>query len=128
MKRILLIEDDNDLRRMLRLTLQNLGCEVLEARNGNEGLAILQSADADVVLTDLIMPEKEGLETIQELRVKWPALVIVAMSGGGRFDARDNLRMAKYFGAKVVLAKPFSSEELAKAIEVSSGTVDAAAS
>jgi DNA-binding response OmpR family regulator len=123
MKRVLLIEDDDDLRKILRLMLQKLGCEVLEARNGKEGLALFRDAGADVVLTDLIMPEKEGLETIRELKRNWPTLNILAMSGGGRSNARDNLKMAKYLGASVVLAKPFSSEELAKALDARPDTL-----
>jgi DNA-binding response OmpR family regulator len=62
------------------------------------------------------MPEKEGLETIRELRKSHPKLKIIAMSGGGRTDARDNLKMAKLFGATTVFSKPFSFDELGKAV------------
>jgi YesN/AraC family two-component response regulator len=69
-------------------------------------------------LTDLIMPEKEGLETIGSLRRLYPQLRIIAMSGGGRGNAMDYLRTASMMGAKQTLVKPFSSEELRKALEV----------
>jgi CheY-like chemotaxis protein len=116
MTTVLVIDDDDNLRSVLRLILENLGCAVLEARNGKEGLILFRSAGADVVITDLIMPEKEGLETIRELRKGYPGLKIIAISGGEQQHARDNLKMAKFLGANAVLAKPFSADDLAKLI------------
>jgi DNA-binding response OmpR family regulator len=112
MPRILLIDDDEPFRTMLRITLTKLGHEVLEAPNGKLGLRLHFASPADLVMTDLIMPEQEGLETIRQLRGKQPAVKIVAMSGGGRINARDFLVVAKMFGANRTLVKPFSLEEL----------------
>jgi len=116
MTRILVIDDDDNLRSMLRLILESLGFAVLEAANGNEGIAVFKNSGADAVITDLIMPGKEGLETIVELRKINPGLLIVAMTGDQQANAGSNLRMARYLGAKSVLVKPFSGDDLAKAL------------
>jgi len=117
MKRILIIEDEDRLRNMLRLSLERLGYTVAEARDGAEGLAQFAKQSPDLVLTDLVMPEKEGLETIQELSKRKPGLKIIAMTGGGRSDARDTLKMALHFGASLALSKPFALDSLASAVE-----------
>jgi DNA-binding response OmpR family regulator len=117
MARILLIDDDSEVRTMLRLTLIHFGHNVIEARNGKEGLELFKRANADLVITDILMPEKEGLEVLSELRKKQVSPVkIIAISGGGRQKARDYLRLAKLMGASRVLAKPFSTEALIAAI------------
>lgn len=117
MSRILLVDDDDLFRKMLRLTLVNLGYEVLEARDGKEAMSLFTKESPDAVITDLIMPRKEGLETIGELTRKHPGVKIIAMSGGGRANATDYLRFAKAMGASRVLAKPFSNQALASALE-----------
>ncbi len=101
---------------MIRATLEGMGHTVTEASNGQEGLVQYESSPADLVLTDLIMPEKEGMETIMELRKKYPAVKIIAMSGGGRMTPANYLHIAQRLGAGRVLSKPFHSEELAAAI------------
>jgi DNA-binding response OmpR family regulator len=111
MARILLIDDDDSVRTMLRLTLDHFGHTVIEARNGKEGLELFQHANADLVITDIVMPEKEGLEVLMELRKKHPPVKIIAISGG------DYLHMAKLMGAAKVLAKPFSTNILIAAID-----------
>jgi len=116
MPHILLIDDDPLFRSMLCATLEQMGHTVSEAANGSEGLAAYARASADLVLTDLVMPEKEGVETIRELCQKWPGVRIIAMSGGGRASAEDYLKIAKFMGAAQLLAKPFSKDELAAAI------------
>jgi len=117
MARILLIEDDNEVRTMLRLTLIHFGHTVIEARNGREGLELFKRANADLVITDIVMPEKEGLEVLIKLRAKQVPLVkIIAISGGGRQKAAEYLRLATLMGAARVLAKPFSNEVLIAAI------------
>jgi CheY-like chemotaxis protein len=116
MARILLIDDDKALREVLRLSLEHLGHSVMEAQDGDEGLALFSQHSADIVLTDLIMPGKEGLETIQELRRVYPTIKIIAMSGGGRVAAQDYLKVAAEFGAVRILAKPFAITALAEAI------------
>jgi CheY-like chemotaxis protein len=116
MARILLIEDNQAQREILRQVLERLGHAVIEATDGDDGLARFARGGADLVLTDLIMPGKEGLETIQEFRRTHPQVKIIAMSGGARVGANDYLNVAKRFGADCILAKPFSSAELAAAI------------
>ena len=116
MPHILLIEDDDLLRGMLKDQLEELGHTVTEANDGKEGLAQQTRTPADLVLTDLIMPEKEGIETIMELRKKWPGVKIIAMSGGGRVTAANYLDIARRVGAGAVLNKPFSGGELEMAI------------
>ena len=116
MPRILLVDDDADLREMLRVILISLGHEVIEAGNGREALHLCRTETPDLMLTDLIMPEKEGLETIMELRRLQPDVKIIAMSGGGRSSTQDYLKMAKQMGAAHTLSKPFSTAEMAEAI------------
>lgn len=117
MKRILLVEDEDDLRRLLRLMLVKSGYTVVEARNGKEALAAVQPAEPfDLILTDLIMPEKEGIEIIGAFRNDFPDTKIIAMSGGGRANAVDYLKVAEIMGAHAVLAKPFSNETLIQTV------------
>jgi len=118
MARILLTDDDDAFRRMLQLTLTRMGHTVEEAHNGAQAWAKFQAQPADLVIMDLIMPEKEGLETIREFRKNRVAVKILAISGGGRVDARDMLSIARQFGADYVLAKPFSNTELAAALKL----------
>jgi DNA-binding response OmpR family regulator len=112
MARILLIDDDDDVRAMLRATLTYFGHTVIEARDGKEGLDLFPKANADLLITDIVMPEKEGMEVLMELRKKHPPVKIIAISGGGRQNASDYLHVAKLMGATRVLAKPFSNEAL----------------
>jgi CheY-like chemotaxis protein len=115
--RILLIDDDDSFRTMLHLTLTHFGHTVIEARNGKEGLALFKGANVDLVITDIVMPETEGFEVLRELRTKQvPPVKVIAISGGGRTSAADNLHMARLLGAAKVLAKPFSNEVLIAAI------------
>ncbi len=116
MPHLLVIDDDDQLRTMLRMSLTQMGHTVAEARDGNEGLAQHARGPADLVLTDLIMPEKDGLETIMALRKKSPGIRIIAMSGGGRNTASSYLQIARVMGARRVLAKPFTIVELATAV------------
>ena len=125
MARILLIDDDDDLRTMLRLALTHFGHTVIEARNGVEGLALFPQAAADLVITDIVMPGKEGLEVLMALRKIHPPVKIIAISGGGRGDATDYLRMATKMGAARVLSKPFSNEALLAAIDAVLGSAHA---
>jgi DNA-binding response OmpR family regulator len=116
MMHILLVEDDEGLRSLLRISLEKMGHSVTEARDGKEALTLFKKGPVHLVLTDIMMPGKEGLETIRELRRGNPELKIIAMSGGGRSDARDTLKMAKLFGATAVFSKPFSLAELRKMV------------
>lgn len=116
MPHILIIDDDESMRRSLAHTLEKLGYQVSSSPDGKAGVARAAESKPDLVITDLIMPEKEGLETIMELRALHPQIKIIAMSGGGRLSNEDYLHLAKRFGAKVTLAKPFTREELKAAL------------
>ncbi len=115
--RILLIDDDDLFRKSVKLMLERAGNSVVEAVEGGEGLRLYRAGGIDVVITDLIMPGKEGLETIRELRALDPEVRIVAVSGGGRVNAFDYLPVAKAFGALRVLDKPFTDTDLLGAIQ-----------
>jgi DNA-binding response OmpR family regulator len=117
MQRILIVDDDPSFRTVLRMMLVKQGYDVIEAGDGNEALELMETGGADVVVTDLIMPEKEGLETIQELRNTHPTVKVIAMSGGGDFTGRDILAVARILGAHSVLAKPFTSQQIAAALD-----------
>lgn len=104
------------MRKMLSIMLTQRGHEVVEAGNGAEGLALQREQPADLVLTDIIMPERDGIEALMELRRRQPAVPVIAMSGGGRVSATDYLVMAQKLGASATLAKPFSQDELFAAI------------
>lgn len=116
--RVLIIEDDDDIRSMMRRMLRKAGYEVIEARDGDGGLASCASCRIDVVITDIVMPGKEGMETIREIRGAYPDISIVAVSGGG--DTSFNisyLAMAEMLGAARTLAKPFRSRDLLRIVE-----------
>ena len=112
MTRILLVDDDEAFRSMLSESLGRAGYEVTEARDGNEGLRLFRAQASDLIITDLIMPEKEGLETIQEFQRDYPGVKIIAISGGSRHGAFDYLKVASSFGAQKVLSKPFTRQEI----------------
>lgn len=113
---ILIIEDDVQFRAMLRDMLKLAGHEVAEAPDGEEGIRLYNEKPMDLIITDIIMPEKEGIETIIELRRSFPDVKIIAISGGGLINAEDHLQMAKDFGAIHTLTKPFGREKLLEAI------------
>ncbi len=112
MARILIVDDEELVRLTLRQILEGSGHTVVEAENGNNAFRVLEDVGADLVITDLLMPEKEGLETIGELRRSWPDVKIVAMSGGGRLNGRDFLDIARKLGAHDILSKPFGAKQL----------------
>lgn len=125
---VLVIDDNDGLRAVVRLALEADGHRVVEAGDGREGLALLARHRPEVMITDILMPTKEGLETIREARADQPQLGIVAMSGGGGMEAVDLLRIAQQFGADRVLGKPFRPAELREAVaEVLRGRGPAAA-
>lgn len=117
MAHILLIDDDDVVRTMLRLLLAHHGHTVVEARNGREGLQLFPTARADIVITDLVMPDIEGFEVLAELRKKMPSVRILVITGGVRGKAANYLEMALHLGADRALAKPFSHDELMAAID-----------
>lgn len=116
LKRILIIDDDEQLRALLHEILERAGFAVVEAANGVEGLQLFRSEPADLVITDLIMPDKEGVETILELRREFPEARIIAISGGGRNGSANYLPIAARLGARRTVAKPFSRQEILDAV------------
>ncbi|HXG17651.1 MAG TPA: response regulator [Methylomirabilota bacterium] len=109
---ILVIDDEEFVRDMLRQMLEAEGHSVVEAPNGAAGLRLLREQKPALVITDILMPEKEGIETIRELRKVAPHVKIIAISGGGRMSRIDLLAVAQSFGAAGALAKPFERREL----------------
>ncbi len=116
MARILLVDDEEAFRVALAKILQLEKHEVTTAADGAEALKLVLRSQFDLVITDLVMPEKEGLETILELRKLLPDMKIIAMSGGGRGSAYDYLKIASKMGAARTLAKPFTKAEIIQAI------------
>ena len=116
MARILLIDDDDLLRRSLRLGLTRAGHAVVLATNGKEAMQCLAGDPPDLILTDVVMPEMDGMEVIMQVRQRFPTLPIIAMSCGGSVDSECYLNMARQLGSRKVLRKPFSMPELIEAI------------
>lgn len=116
MAKILVVEDEDILRNVLVKILIKAGFEVQQAGDGNQALELCLWFRPDLVLTDIVMPDKEGLETIQELLEMRPELKIIAMSGGGRSGPGSYLSIAVKLGAKATLKKPFMREELISTI------------
>jgi CheY-like chemotaxis protein len=114
--RILIIDDEDQPRRMLQQVLIRVGYDVVEARDGNEGLQLFRASPTDLIITDILMPEKEGLETIIDLRREFPAVKIIAISGGGRTGNLNFLEVAKRLGAQRTLQKPFELQEMIAAV------------
>ena len=118
MSRILIADDDAPFRKILRVAVEALGHECVEVENGREALAAYDPAMFQLVITDIVMPQKDGLESIHELKRRNPRVKIIAMSGGGRMSADGYLKMAQQLGASAVLAKPFSRDELEATLEM----------
>ncbi len=116
MNKILLIEDDMDFRWMLSEMLKREGYEVQTADNGAEGVRLLDEEGFDLIITDIIMPEKEGLETIMDIMSRNPGSKVIAISGGGRSAAGSYLKTAEYFGAVRSFQKPFDKNEFLVAV------------
>jgi DNA-binding response OmpR family regulator len=117
MSRILIVDDDPHVRQMLERVLRKADHDVETAENGKVALQVHGERPADLIVTDIIMPEKEGLETITELRKSFPAVKIIAISGGGRIGPAQYLKMAEILGADRTFSKPFNPSELIAAVE-----------
>jgi len=126
MGRILIIDDDYHILKMMKKMLERAGFDVEFALNGNEGIRVFKKTPADLVICDIIMPEKEGLETIREMKRLYPNLKILAMSGGGRVSSKNYLHTASAFGATSTIGKPFSQKQLVSTVrELMSSTCQA---
>jgi DNA-binding response OmpR family regulator len=115
-KKVLVIDDDAKITRVLDLKLRKAGYQVIVAANGEAGLNLFKAQQPDMVITDILMPGKEGLETIMELRRDFPEVKIIAISGGGRVGAGECLDLAKKFGAQHTFSKPFTGNEILQAV------------
>lgn len=116
MARILIIDDDVQILDILRQILECEGYEVVDATNGKEGISLYRKKPADLIITDIIMPDKEGIETIIELKRDFPGVKIIAISGGGRIGPEGYLNIAKKLGARYAFSKPVEREELLSAV------------
>jgi CheY-like chemotaxis protein len=112
MKKILVIDDDSLVRDTIVRILERKGYMVLVAADGVRGLRMFHTEQPDLVITDIIMPEKEGLQTIREIRGNRPDAKIIAISGGARIGNMDFLRMAGELGASEIMPKPFDPADL----------------
>lgn len=126
MPSILIIDDEEDVRDALQMVLERAGHQVRVASNGNEGMQLQREEPADLVITDIIMPEKDGVRTIKEMRQEFPGSRIIAISGGGGVEpvaykpgaitTTAYLAAAKEVGADRVFTKPFDREDLIRAV------------
>lgn len=116
MTRVLIVDDDADMRLTLKLALELAGYSVAEAANGREAIERQRSARADVVLTDIFMPESDGFEAIDALRRDFPDIKVIVMSGGAQLTKRDYLPDAELMGADATLQKPFDIDQLLKTL------------
>ena len=114
---VLIVEDDNELREMLKMSLLRRNFTVLEAENGKAAITHFKPLLTDLVVTDLIMPEEDGLKVVIKLRELKPSIKIIAISGGGKVGPGNYLNMAKALGADAIYSKPFSINDLIAKIE-----------
>lgn len=114
--RILVIDDDEQMRVLLRQVMEWSGFTVVDAENGRKGMQLQREQPADLVITDLIMPDQEGLETISILKKDFPEVKIVAISGGGRIGPDAYLPAARELGADLIFSKPFDVKKFVSAV------------
>jgi len=114
--RILIIDDDEQIRLLLQQTMDWAGFDVAVAENGKIAMRLQREHPANLVITDLIMPEQEGLETISSLKREYPGIKIIAISGGGRIGPEAYLPAARELGADRVFSKPFDIQEVVDAV------------
>jgi CheY-like chemotaxis protein len=117
MASVLVIDDEPVTRTVIRAILESVGHTVGEADNGLTGLAMFYANSPDLVITDIFMPKKDGIETIRELRRTNPEIKIIALSGDVRFDGPGILNAAHLLGADQVIEKPFRNDELVRIAE-----------
>lgn len=115
---VLIVEDDNDLREMLKTSLLKRKHVVLEASNGKDAINKFKPAITDLVITDLIMPDEDGLKVIMKMREIKPGIKIIAISGGGKAGPGNYLNLARALGANEVFSKPFSMNDLIVKIDL----------
>lgn len=114
--KILIIDDDARIRTLFRIWLEREGFKVFEADNGKSGVELHRDAPVDLLICDLIMPVQEGIETITQFQEEFPAVGIIAISGGGQIGADSYLSVAEHLGAWRVFTKPVEMSILVKTI------------
>jgi CheY-like chemotaxis protein len=114
---VLIVEDDKELREMLKMSLLRRSFTVFEAENGKDAITHFKPGITDLVVTDLIMPEEDGLKVVIKLRELKPSIKIIAISGGGKVGPGSYLNLAKALGADAIYSKPFSVNDLTSKIE-----------
>jgi len=117
MSGVLIVEDEKELREMLKISLIRRKFTVFEAANGKDAIIRFKPSITDLVVTDLIMPEEDGLKVIMKLRELKPSIKIIAISGGGKAGPGSYLNLAKALGANAIYSKPFSINDLIAKIE-----------
>ncbi len=116
MAHVLIIDDELPVRTVLRALLEREGHTVLEAPDGRAGLALLRTSSVDLVLTDIFMPEKDGIEVIMEIKRRWPHSKIIAITGGGQAGQTELIPAALLLGATRMLQKPIAKQALIDAV------------
>ncbi len=112
--RVLVVDDNPDTRSLVKLVLERAGFEAQVAADGQRALDLQRERPADVLITDIFMPESDGIELIARFKSGFPQVKIIAMSGGGHVSKKDYLPVAKEIGADGVLQKPFAAETLVR--------------
>jgi len=123
---VLVVDDDVMVLQAVVILLEDRGFNVLAAVDGVQGLHEYRKHRPDVILTDIIMPQKEGISLIRDLRREFPEAKIVAMSGGGRVGNSDYITIAKALGADTALSKPFDEDQLIETLRALLGPVERA--
>lgn len=117
MAKILVIDDDASIRKFLLTLLKKNGFDAIEAGDGRQGLNVFKAEGADLIITDLVMPDKEGLETIKDIKDTNPDIPVIAISGGGLIDPETYLLLAKNLGAAYTFSKPLDRNKLVEAVK-----------
>ncbi len=112
MKQILIIDDEPQIRDLLKKMMEELGFMAKVASNGEDGMSLLKKEPVDLVITDIVMPKKEGIEVLSELKKKYPGLPAIVISGGGLNSPDCYLSVARLLGAYAIFEKPFENGEL----------------
>jgi CheY-like chemotaxis protein len=115
--RILVVDDNEDMRAFMKIVLDEAGYETHLAADGRRALDSQREHPADVLITDIFMPESDGIELIENFKSRFPRIKVVAMSGGGQVAKNDYLAVATKLGAQAVLHKPFDAATLLKTLE-----------
>ncbi len=117
MKSVLVVDDEPGMREMVKQLLLNEGYRVLEASNGKHAMEFLKNETPELVITDIIMEEMDGVEIIMEIRENYPDVKIIAMSGGSKISSEDYLESAADLGADRIFNKPFALSDMLNAIK-----------